>query len=238
MASTIAGAVLLALVLAARGATANSYVRSRLWTSFLLFLVYTLPRRWSRTAGCRRASPAQIRIAAPLLLAFGIANALVVLAVNPWRVDRIPDHFPKIVQDTIVIGLFVLAAMLFMPERIVATTAVGAVVIGFALQDTLGNLFAGLAIQIEKPFRVGHWVTIGGIDGMVSEDHVARDEDPHQGRQLRRSCRTASLGEGHDHELLGADERHAGRGRGRRQLRHAAERGEGGDPAGASAASR
>ena len=59
--------------------------------------------------------------------------------------------------------------MLFLPEKIVATTAVGAVVIGFALQDTLGNLFAGLAIQIEKPFRVGHWVTIGGQDGMVSQ---------------------------------------------------------------------
>ena len=54
-------------------------------------------------------------------------------------------------------------------ERIFATTAVGAVVIGFALQDTLGNLFAGLAIQIEKPFRVGHWVRIADIDGQVSE---------------------------------------------------------------------
>jgi CRP-like cAMP-binding protein len=52
---------------------------------------------------------------------------------------------------------------------VLATTAVGAVVIGFALQDTLGNLFSGLAIQIEKPFRVGHWVTIGGMDGLVSE---------------------------------------------------------------------
>src|SRR5262249_14980608 len=54
-------------------------------------------------------------------------------------------------------------------EKIVAATAVGAVVIGFALQDTLGNLFAGLAIQIEKPFRVGHWVHIAGMDGVVSE---------------------------------------------------------------------
>ena len=56
-----------------------------------------------------------------------------------------------------------------MQERVLATTAVGAVVIGFALQDTLGNLFAGLAIQIDKPFRVGHWVTIGGLDGVVTE---------------------------------------------------------------------
>jgi CRP-like cAMP-binding protein len=43
------------------------------------------------------------------------------------------------------------------------------VIFGLALQDTLGNLFSGLAIQIEKPFRVGHWVTIGGKDGLVSE---------------------------------------------------------------------
>jgi small-conductance mechanosensitive channel/CRP-like cAMP-binding protein len=165
----IAGAVLLAIALIARGASVNTYVRSRLWTSYLLFLVYTIASALVAYGRLPAGVSAQIRIASPLLLAFGIANALVVLAVNPWRVDRIPDHYPKIVQDTIVIGLFVLAAMLFMPDRVVATTAVGAVVIGFALQDTLGNLFAGLAIQIEKPFRVGHWVTIGGIDGIVSE---------------------------------------------------------------------
>ena len=42
-------------------------------------------------------------------------------------------------------------------------------VIGFALQDTLGNLFAGLAIQIEKPFRVGQWVQFGDREGQVQE---------------------------------------------------------------------
>src|SRR4029077_2623134 len=82
---------------------------------------------------------------------------------------RLPDRFPKIVQDAIVIGMFAIAATIMLPERVFATTAVGAVVIGFALQDTLGNLFAGLAIQVEKPFRIGHWVNIAGKDGLVSE---------------------------------------------------------------------
>ena len=68
-----------------------------------------------------------------------------------------------------MIALFGIAATVVLQERIVAATAVGAVVIGFALQDTLGNLFAGLAIQIEKPFRVGHWVQLAGKDGIVSE---------------------------------------------------------------------
>ena len=165
----IAGAVLLALVLAARGATANRYVRGRLWVSFLLLAGYTLAAGLLASNRLPPAVAAQVRVAAALLIAVGVVNAVVALAVNPWRIDRIPERFPRIVQDTIVIGLVGLAAMLFMPDKIVATTAVGAVVIGFALQDTLGNLFAGLAIQIEKPFRVGHWVTIGGKDGMVSE---------------------------------------------------------------------
>ena len=169
MPTVIAGAVLLALVFAARTATANSYVRSRLWTSLLLLAGYTAAAGVIATNRVPAGAAAQIRIASALLLAFSLANALVALFVNPWRVDRIPERFPRIVQDTIVIGLFGIVAMLFMPEKVVATTAVGAVVIGFALQDTLGNLFAGLAIQIEKPFRVGHWVTIGGKDGMVSE---------------------------------------------------------------------
>ena len=41
--------------------------------------------------------------------------------------------------------------------------------LGLALQDTLGNFFAGVAIQIEKPFSVGHWVRIRDTDGMVTE---------------------------------------------------------------------
>lgn len=54
-------------------------------------------------------------------------------------------------------------------ETLLTTSAVGAVVVGFALQDTLGNLFAGLAIQIEKPFRVGHWIQVSGREGQVQE---------------------------------------------------------------------
>ncbi len=165
----LAGGALFLIALALRTATVNRYVRNRLLISSLLFGAYTLAAALVASSRLPAIVSEQIRTASPLLLAFGIANALVVLVINPWRVDRIPERFPNIVQDTIVIGLFGVAAMLFLPDKIVATTAVGAVVIGFALQDTLGNLFAGLAIQIEKPFRVGHWVTIGGKDGLVSE---------------------------------------------------------------------
>jgi small-conductance mechanosensitive channel/CRP-like cAMP-binding protein len=167
--SMITGAALLLIVLVTRSASINRYVRSRLLISAVLFGAYTAAAALVAYVELPSSVVAQLQTAVPLLLAFGTANAIVVLAINPWRVDRIPEHFPNIVQDTIVIALFGVTAMLFLPDKVVATTAVGAVVIGFALQDTLGNLFAGLAIQIEKPFRVGHWVTIGGKDGLVTE---------------------------------------------------------------------
>jgi small-conductance mechanosensitive channel/CRP-like cAMP-binding protein len=147
----------------------NRLVRSRLLTSSVLFGAYAAGAALAAYAPLPPDVALQIRTFNPLLLAFAVATLLVVAAINPWREDRLPDRFPTIVQDAIVIAVFALVAMLFMQEKILATTAVGAVVIGFALQDTLGNLFSGLAIQIEKPFRVGHWVTIGGIDGLVTE---------------------------------------------------------------------
>jgi CRP-like cAMP-binding protein len=91
------------------------------------------------------------------------------MLANPWGQDRPSDRFPAIVQDFLVIVLFTVIGTVLLREQLLTTSAVGAVVVGFALQDTLGNLFSGLAIQIEKPFRVGHWVQIGEREGQVQE---------------------------------------------------------------------
>ncbi len=163
------GLALFVLSLLIRTATPNRHVRGRLNVSAGAFLIDAL---MAAALGSHRLSQImqeQLITIQPLLLVFGVINALVALVVNPWRVDRVPDRFPRIVQDAIVIGGFAFIATLLLQDRIFAATAAGAVVIGLALQGTLGNLFAGLAIQIEKPFRVGHWVQIAGADGQVSE---------------------------------------------------------------------
>ena len=36
--------------------------------------------------------------------------------------------------------------------------------VGLSLQDTLGNVFAGLAIQAQRPFKVGDWIQVDGTD--------------------------------------------------------------------------
>jgi small-conductance mechanosensitive channel/CRP-like cAMP-binding protein len=163
------GLALLAVMLVLRGASRNRHLRGRLSASAAAAATYAIVAATIDYGAMRPGMLDELRILQPLLLAFAIINALVALLINPWRVDRIPDRFPTILQDTIVIVLFALAATLLLQDRIFAATAAGAVVIGLALQDTLGNLFAGLAIQIEKPFNVGHWVRVADIDGVVSE---------------------------------------------------------------------
>jgi len=165
----IPGIALFLGALLLRSLSSNRHVRARLMACGVIFGAYTVLAAALERGVLSAGMQQQVRTIQPLLLTFGVINGLVALVINPLRADRLPDRFPTIVQDTLVIGLFAIGATVILQEKMFATTAVGAVVIGFALQDTLGNLFAGLAIQIEKPFRVGHWVRIADIDGMVSE---------------------------------------------------------------------
>src|SRR5918999_1226730 len=107
---------------------------------------------------------------AATLLVWGLTvNQLVIALINPLRADRVGDRFPAIVQDAIVIGMLLIVATFVFKEQLLTTSAVGAVVVGFALQDTLGNAFAGLSIQSERPFKVGHWIRVGDFEGRVAE---------------------------------------------------------------------
>ena len=52
---------------------------------------------------------------------------------------------------------------------LVTALGLGSFVIGLALQDTLGNLFSGIALVYEKPFAVGDFITVGDKTGRVIE---------------------------------------------------------------------
>ena len=168
------GAIVLALVMLVAALAAAAFAPNRLVARKLRLTVYLLGAFLILRVVLAKATLApelasQVEAIHYLLFLLAIINTVVVAGVNPLRQDRVPDRFPAIVQDAIVIGLFLVAATLIFPEKLLAASAVSAVIVGFALQDTLGNAFAGLAIQIEKPFRVGHWISVAGFEGRVSE---------------------------------------------------------------------
>jgi small-conductance mechanosensitive channel len=57
--------------------------------------------------------------------------------------------------------------MAFDITSLLATSAIVSLVLGFALQNTLGNLFSGLSIELERPLRVGDFIRKGTVEGEV-----------------------------------------------------------------------
>jgi len=43
---------------------------------------------------------------------------------------------------------------------LLATSAIFSILLGLALQDTLGNLFSGIAFQVDKAFDIGDWIEV------------------------------------------------------------------------------
>ncbi|KAB7584271.1 mechanosensitive ion channel family protein [Verminephrobacter eiseniae] len=49
----------------------------------------------------------------------------------------------------------------------IASLGVGGIAVALAVQNILGDLFASLAIAVDKPFEVGDFITVGSISGTV-----------------------------------------------------------------------
>jgi small-conductance mechanosensitive channel/CRP-like cAMP-binding protein len=80
---------------------------------------------------------------------------------------------PRITEDIFVIIAYV--AWFLMRLRyagldlgsILATSAVITAVIAFAMQDTLGNILGGLALQLDNSIEVGDWIKVDDVSGKV-----------------------------------------------------------------------
>ncbi len=75
---------------------------------------------------------------------------------------------------SLMLALWVAASVFnFEVAPLLATSAAFSVILGLALQDTLGNLFAGISLQVDKAFDIGDWleVTSGALKttGQVKE---------------------------------------------------------------------
>jgi len=118
-----------------------------------------------------------------LLFIFSIAflaARVIVFVFFDLIVDRRREIVtPALIKSIVFFGLLILSLFILnesLPEAervpltsLLASAAVISVVLGFALQDTLGNLFSGLALHLERPVMVGHWIKVGDSVGKVVE---------------------------------------------------------------------
>ncbi|MDB5361757.1 MAG: MscS Mechanosensitive ion channel [Rhodospirillales bacterium] len=76
-----------------------------------------------------------------------------------------------LVNGLILVSAFaaIIAFVLDKPVTgLIATSGVAVAVVGFALKSMISDLFSGIAITLERPFRMGDWIEItGGTVGKV-----------------------------------------------------------------------
>jgi small-conductance mechanosensitive channel/CRP-like cAMP-binding protein len=88
---------------------------------------------------------------------------------------RVGFMLPRILIDLLTaVGVIVVFIAVgrragFSVAGLITTSAVVTAVIGFSLQDTLGNVMGGLSVQLDKSIAVGDWITVNGVHGRVTE---------------------------------------------------------------------
>ena len=91
------------------------------------------------------------------------------------KIDGIDEILVKFLENIAYYSLITAVILAALNKLGITTTSFLAILgaaglaVGLALKDSLGNFASGVMIIIFKPFRVGDFVTAGGVTGSVSE---------------------------------------------------------------------
>ena len=120
-----------------------------------------------------------MRLVQTALWLFTIHGSLTVvngLLFNQAKAGSWQANVPKLFRDLsriflILCGIALVLSVVWGTDLggLIAALGVGSIVIGLALQDTLGNLFSGIALLFERPFTEGDWIEVDDVVGKVIE---------------------------------------------------------------------
>ncbi len=99
----------------------------------------------------------------------GVLRAFVVFQRSPREAKLLQDLLAGLIY---LAAVFAIITYVFdLPIRgLLATSGVVAIILGLALQSTLGDVFSGIVLSFSRPYRPGDWISIeGGTDGRVIE---------------------------------------------------------------------
>lgn len=70
----------------------------------------------------------------------------------------------------VALSMILTAETLNLPiQNLIAGLGIGAMAFAFAAKDTIENLFGSLTILLDRPFNIGDWVVIDGVEGTIEK---------------------------------------------------------------------
>lgn len=147
-------------------------LKKLIWPTLTLALILVPGWRW---LGERQAEAKDItqRILGYLVgvgLGLSIAWLMVrLIEVVVWRLLelRLRAHVPRLLKDIVAATIFVIAGFMILGlvfkqsvTGIWATSGIVSLVVGFALRNMIADVFCGIALNVDQPFKIGQWIKI------------------------------------------------------------------------------
>lgn len=124
--------------------------------------------RW----GLRLLAFVALLIAARVVASLSASVVQRALSISRLRLSPLLTTFFVNATRNLVTALGVMAALAILGVPVgpfLAALGAAGFIVGFALQDTMGNFAAGLMILIYRPFNVGDVVNVAGVTGKVQQ---------------------------------------------------------------------
>ncbi|MDX0953042.1 mechanosensitive ion channel [Sinorhizobium medicae] len=151
----------------------------RLVTQIFFFMLMTAALAFAKVMPFQFAAPhlegtGPLEVAAKILwwthlswATIGLVRIYIVLDGRPREARLIQDLLVAIVYLGVLLSM--MAFVFGVPiGTLVATSGVLAIILGLALQNTLGDVFSGIALTLGRPYIIGDWILLGdGTEGRV-----------------------------------------------------------------------
>ena len=101
------------------------------------------------------------------------ANAL--SRISQHTESKLDDQLIPLLRKTLKVSIVIIVAIMviqnlgYSVSSLVASLGVGGLALALAAKDTIANVFGSLVVFTDRPFHVGDWVEIAGIEGTVEE---------------------------------------------------------------------
>lgn len=177
--------VLVLWILAKQLRFAQAFFSKHLWSAAFIDLVlfpasaYAIGLLVTRLLGAVGFENLQgvARVSSELLLFLALAYGVARL-VEAWVLSKAQDgrraQLSGIARSALYGVCFIFGLLAFViandyaPTELYVSTGALAALVAFAMQKTLGDLFSGIALSIEKPFEIGDWLRLDdGTEGEV-----------------------------------------------------------------------
>ncbi len=89
--------------------------------------------------------------------------------------NKLDDQLVPLVRKTLRFFIVTMGVILILQNNgynvasLIAGLGIGGLAVALAAKDTLANFFGSITIFADRPFRIGDWIKVGNVEGVVEE---------------------------------------------------------------------